>query len=246
MKTLVVWAHPNPDSFTARWARETVAAASGVGEALTSDLYAMGFDPVEGANHFDMQASGFDPLKAQEDLRPPEDVSTEVAKLLAADVAVFHFPLWWFGPPAMIKGWFDRVLVHGALHDVSHRFDKGRLRGKRALFCVSTGADAYESGPSGREGDARLLLWPAAMTLRYLGMTVHEPVFAHGVHGYYKGADKKELETRLKKLLSGQPDLLKTLADRPALPFNSDADFDPHGRLRPDAPQHWPFTRHSR
>jgi NAD(P)H dehydrogenase (quinone) len=243
LNTLVVWAHPNPESFTADWARASVVAAERLGEVRTSDLYGMEFDPVEGARHFGRDARGFDPLKAQEDGAASEDVAREIEKLEWADQVIFHFPFWWFAPPAMMKGWFDRVLVHGRTHDVDNRFDTGRFRDVRALFCVSTGADEDEAGPHGKEGDARLLLWPTAMTLRYLGMTVHEPVFAKGVHGYHTGERRAALDARLSTLLDGQADLIKTLPQRPALPFNADSDFDAQGRLKPGAPEHWPFTR---
>jgi NAD(P)H dehydrogenase (quinone) len=186
-------------------------------------------------------------LKVQEGAaaqgRLPADIAREVAKIEAADSIVFHFPLWWFGPPAILKGWFDRCLVHGRIHDVDHRFDVGRMRGKRALFCVSTGASAVECGPGGKEGEARLLLWPLAYTLRYCGFDVADPLMVHGVHGYFEGAEERALETRLADVLADQARIIATLDRRPAIPFNADADFDATGRLRADAPSHSPFIR---
>ena len=127
-------------------------------EALTSDLYAMSFDAAEGPRHFPAPPLPFDALKAQECGPLPADVVAEVAKLRAADLLILRFPIWWFAPPAMLKGWCDRALAHGHLHDVDNRFDTGRMQGKTVLFCVTTGANASESGPDGREGDTRLLL----------------------------------------------------------------------------------------
>jgi NAD(P)H dehydrogenase (quinone) len=176
--------------------------------------------------------------------RLPEDVAGEVAKIRAADAIVFHFPLWWFAPPAMLKGWTERCLPHGALHDVENRFDRGMLRGKRALFCVTTGAKASEAGPDGKEGETRLLLWPLAYTLRYCGMDVAEPVLVHGVHGYHRGARKAELEARLGRVLAAQGEMIGGLWERPLLPFNADAEFDAEGRLGAGAPSYWPFIRH--
>jgi NAD(P)H dehydrogenase (quinone) len=132
-------------------------------------------------------------------------------------VIVFHFPLWWFGPPAILKGWFDRCLVHGALHDVDNRFDAGRMRGKRALFCVSTGASAVECGPGGKEGETRLLLWPLAYTLRYCGFDVAEPLTVHGVHGYFEGAEERALETRLAEVLADQARIIARSTGRPVI-----------------------------
>jgi NAD(P)H dehydrogenase (quinone) len=248
---LIVLAHPEPASFTAAWARASAEAAKAAGSNVAwSDLYGLGFDPVERRDHYDPTPAPFDPLKGQEAAAAadalPRDVRAEADKIVAADVIILHFPLWWFAPPAIVKGWLDRCLVHGALHDVGNRFDTGRLRGKRALFCVTTGAPAEECGPNGKEGDTRLLLWPLAYTLRYCGMEVLDPLLVHGVHGYMSGAKKEALEARLSGVLSDQKDVLRGLDGRPAIRFNADTDFDATGRLRADAPSHSPFIRHRR
>ncbi len=248
--TLIVLAHPEPGSFNGAWAEATRAACEAVGDTvLTSDLCAMGFDAVESARHYPGWSGAFDPLKAQETAAEagslPEDVAGEVAKLRAADRVVFHFPLWWFAPPAVLKGWFDRVLVHGALHSVEQRFDAGLCRGKSALFCVTTGATEAESGFDGKEGDVRMLLWPAAYTLRYLGFSVREPRVVHGVHGYFEGAEEETLQRRLRGVLAAQTDLIAGFDALPRMRFNADEDFDAEGRLRPDRPSYSPFIRHT-
>ena len=235
-RTLVVLAHPGPTSFNAAWAQASVAATNG----RCHDLHALGFDPAERGAHYGIEGA-FDPLKAQESCPVPRDVAPMVDDLDWAEQVIFHFPLWWFAPPAILKGWFDRVLVHGRVHDIDHRFDRGWHRGKRALFCLTTGATAIESGPGGKEGDVRLLLWPTAYTLRYCGFDIAEPVLVHGVHGYYEGAEEQALQARLAKVLADQPAVVQTLAQRPLWPFNADADFDADGRLKPGAPVHWPF-----
>jgi NAD(P)H dehydrogenase (quinone) len=243
-RILVVSAAPDPDAFTAAWAGATVRAGRDLGhEVALDDLVAEGFDPVESPRHYPGWQGRFDPLIAQETGGQDSDVQTRIAQVRAADWVVFHFPVWWFGPPAILKGWCDRVLAHGQLHDVDHRFDAGMCRGKRALFCVSTGASAEECGPDGKEGNLRLLLWPLAYALRYCGFDVAEPATVHGVHGYWEGAERAALEARLQATLGGQRDLLDGLADRPLWPFNADTDFDATGRLRPDAPEHWPFIK---
>lgn len=241
--TLIVSANPNPESFTAALARASADAARALGDrVLISDLYAMRFQASAG-----MDDPG-DPLKMQEQAAAagtlPADVATEAGKILVADRIVFHFPLWWFGPPAILKGWMDRCLVHGLIHDVANRFDTGRLKGRRALFCVTTGANAAESGPDGKEGDTRLWLQPLAYTLRYCGMDVAEPLCLHGVHGYVSGAGKAGLEARLSRALDAQHQVVATLDRRALLRFNGDGDFDANGRLRPEAPSHSPFIRH--
>ncbi len=235
--TLIVLAHPNPESFTAHWARATATASEALGHTvLWSDLHAQGFDPTK--------HPATDVLKAQEGALPP-DVATEIEKIRAADRIIFHFPLWWFAPPAMLKGWFDRVLAHGHLHDVDNRFDTGLCKHQAALFCVTTGASAEECGPDGKEGDTRLLLWPAAMTLRYCGFQVLEPVIVHGVHGYNRNARLEEMEARLAAALNRQAEVVSGFDAHPRMEFNADSDFTADGRLRSDRQSVTPFIQRS-
>ncbi|MEO0485434.1 MAG: NAD(P)H-dependent oxidoreductase [Pseudomonadota bacterium] len=242
-RALVVSAHPDPASFTAQWAAASAAALAADYEVTRTDLYASGFDPAERAALYTDPPHPFDALKAQAAETSP-DVAHHMADVLAAELLVLHFPLWWFAPPAMIKGWYERVLRHGAVHDTGTRFDTGRKRGGRALFCVTTGADEGESARDGKEGHTRLLLMPLAYTLRYCGFEVYEPLTLHGVHGYHRGARAEALTAKLNRTLDAQAGALATLAQRPLLPFNADTDFDPSGRLRPDAVSHHPFIRH--
>lgn len=250
--TLIVLAHPDNRSFNGAWAKATAKISRELGhEVFWSDLIEMGFDPVERAAHYpaDFGARKFDPLKAQETAARaqvlPPDVLAETDKLTAADRVIFHFPLWWFAPPAILKGWFDRVLVHGEHHDTTNRFDRGKFRGRKALFCVTTGSRAEESAFNGREGDVQMLLWPAAYTLRYLGFTVLLPEVIHGVHGYHKPEARPELEARLSATIQRQRAVLEGFDDRTAMAFNRDEDFGPDGRLLPGRPVHSPFIRHT-
>lgn len=249
--TLIVLAHPEPASFNGAWADATAAACKALGQkVLRSNLVEMGFDPVERAHHYPSAISGtpFDALKAQEAATAqnqlPADVASEIEKLQQADIVIFHFPIWWFAPPAILKGWFDRVLAHGALHTVDRRFDTGQFAGKKALFCVTTGSVAAESAPNGKEGDIQLLLWPTAYTLRYLGMTVLAPEIVHGVHGYHKAEMHQALKARLVATLDRQFDLVAGLPQRAQIQFNADRDFDENGSLKDDRPSYSAFIRH--
>ncbi len=249
--TLIVLAHPDQRSFNGAWAEASRAACLAAGDqVLTSNLVQMGFAPVEAAHHHAdwPQDRAFDPLKAQGHASAagtlPADVTEEIAKLRAADRVIFHFPIWWFAPPAVLKGWLDRVLAHEETHSVDRRFDKGQFRGRHALFCVTTGSRAAESAHNGKEGDIRMLLWPLAYTLRYLGYDVYVPEILHGIHGYHEGENRAALEDRLATALAEQAELIAGLPSRPLLPFNADSDFDAAGRLHPDRPSVTPFIRH--
>ncbi|PYG32484.1 NAD(P)H-dependent oxidoreductase [Pelagimonas varians] len=251
--TLIVLAHPDPRSFNGAWADATEQAALDQGDTvLRSNLCKMGFDPVESAAHYPLwsQADAFDPLKAQEQAAAgsgfPADVQGEIEKLRQADRVIFHFPIWWFAPPAVLKGWFDRVLAHGALHTVDRRFDRGLFKGKTAQFCVTAGAGETECGFDGKEGNLEMLLWPTAYTLRYLGFTILKPKAVFGVHGYFEGQARVDLETRLQSVLRDQGPFLKTLDTRPEVAFNKDTDFDAGGKLRADSPSVSHFIRHTK
>lgn len=103
MRALVVYCHPREGSFTAA-VRDTVLdrlSAAGAEVRLT-DLYARGFQPLlsadEHARYLDCPGN-----------RAP--VAQDCADLAWADTLIFVYPTWWYGLPAMLKGWLDRVLL---------------------------------------------------------------------------------------------------------------------------------------
>ena len=103
MRALVVYCHPDPASFTAA-VRDTVLVqlqAAGA-EIRLHDLYAAGFAPVlsrtEWRGYLDSPAN-----------RVP--VAGETDDLAWCDTLIFVYPTWWYGLPAMLKGWLDRVLL---------------------------------------------------------------------------------------------------------------------------------------
>lgn len=222
---LVVIAHPGPESFTHAWAAASVEGARAAGHAVTGiDLYAEGFDPVA-----------------------PEggpDIAYHVAALKAADHLIVHFPLWWYGPPAMLKGWIDRVLVFGDTYDIDTPFQRGPLRGKRALFCVSAGVRAEQCGPSGRAGEARLQLWPLAHGLRFAGIDVLEPYITPGIDADQSTAQRILMDAQIAQVLGDQAGRMAMLHRLPVWVTNPDSDFDASGQLKPDAPVYSPFIRH--
>ncbi len=189
MNTLIVCAHPEPRSFTAALrdvATDTLRAQGHVVEV--SDLYAMRFNPVAGPDDF---LSRRDPdylnvsLEQRHALQvgslAPE-IARELARLQQADLLIFQFPLWWFGLPAILKGWIDRVFVSGAVYGRSAMFERGKFRGKRALVCVTTGAPSEAFGPQALNGDLLDLLMPLHRgVFGFTGMTVLPPFIGHHV-----------------------------------------------------------------
>lgn len=105
MRVLVVYAHPLSDSFAAAL-RDLVVAKLRAGghEVDLCDLYAESFDPVLTAAERRAYNTSSPDLSA---------VEPHVARLRAAEALVVCFPTWWYGMPAILKGWFDRVWVTG-------------------------------------------------------------------------------------------------------------------------------------
>jgi putative NADPH-quinone reductase len=101
MRVLVVYCHPVPESFCAALrdtAIETLRAGGHAVELI--DLYAENFDPVMGC----------DERRAYNE-RPPADpaLARHIEAIGRAEIVLFVYPTWWYGLPAMLKGWLDRV-----------------------------------------------------------------------------------------------------------------------------------------
>lgn len=250
MNVLIVLAHPEPQSFNAHLARRARDALIGHGHTVElSDLYAANFDPREAAGHFAIRRDPacFDAAAEQrhswDRQALPADVRGELDKILAADLVVLQFPLWWFGPPAILKGWFDRVFVYGGLYSSARRHDRGVCRGKQAMLCVTTGSSAEACAPDGIEGDPELVLWPTLYTLRYVGFTVRRPHLIHGVRSGLAGAEADAQRSRLAIEAEQLTERLLDLERVPLVAFNTDDDWGDDGKLRDTAPVHGPFIR---
>jgi NAD(P)H dehydrogenase (quinone) len=253
MHALILVAHPEPRSFNAHLAATAAAAWRDHGHAATVvDLYAEDFDAREARGHY---RDPLDPVRfdAQREQRHhwrrgtlAPGVERHLALLRSADALVLQFPLWWFGAPAILKGWMDRVFVYGALYSSRQRHEHGPLRGRAALLSVTTGSSAAACAPDGREGDTRLLLWPLMYALRYVGYDVLEPHLIHDVRGDLDGAAALARDARLARRCDAYRARLADWSAWPRVPFNTGADFGPDGALRADAPSHSPFIRHVR
>lgn len=118
MRILVVYCHPLATSFHARLHDDVVSALRSAGHEVDDcDLYAEDFQPVLSA----AERQGYH--RVPDNRQPVRDY---VERLERAEALVFCFPVWCFGLPAMLKGFFDRVLIPGVAFDLS---DPARPRG---------------------------------------------------------------------------------------------------------------------
>jgi NAD(P)H dehydrogenase (quinone) len=105
MHVLLIHCHPRSDSFAAALRDAAVAGLTASGHLVEQcDLYAEHFDPVLSAQqrgaYFDEDANAL-------------GLDDHIAALRRAEALVLVYPTWWFGMPAMLKGWLDRVWLPG-------------------------------------------------------------------------------------------------------------------------------------
>src|SRR5579863_1828568 len=204
-----VLAHPEQQSFNAHLLRSGSAALEAEGWTVSvSDLYSMGFDPCERPEYFNGRAvpARFDVQAEQRHATDagtlPKVVTSELALMDRADLLVLQYPMWWRLPPAMMKGWFDRVLAYGEAYTSKKRFEKGRFVGKRAILSVTVGTSRNTYEYDGRSGDIDLMLWPVNFSLAYVGYDVLDPFIAYGVEAGLRYSDAAAVETRLRGIVS--------------------------------------------
>jgi NAD(P)H dehydrogenase (quinone) len=106
MKISVILAHPNEGSFNhaiARTAKQQLKANGH--ELIFHDLYREKFDPI---------------LTVEEipaDVPLPEDIANHCREIAEAEGIIIIHPNWWGQPPAILKGWVDRVLRSGVAYE---------------------------------------------------------------------------------------------------------------------------------
>ncbi len=138
---IVVRCHPEQDSFNASMATAYCAEVRQHGhEAFERDLYSMGFDPV---------------LKSVERpgmaFRQMPDVASELEIVSRAAVFVLIYPIWFGGPPAMLKGYIERVLGTGAMPlQFKQEAATGVLKNKRLISFTSSATDEHWLATSGQ------------------------------------------------------------------------------------------------
>lgn len=190
---MIVYAHPEPTSLTRELVEVSVQTLQEQGHEVTlSDLYGMHWKAVFDERDFPTRANP-DRLSfvtesghAYSTGQQTADVTSEQQKLLAADTVIFHFPLWWFSMPAILKGWVDRVFAYGLAYGYKdegnrYRYGDGGLKGKRAILSVTVGGPEIDYSPRGINGPLEQLLFPITHgTLFFSGMDV---LPTHAVYG---------------------------------------------------------------
>jgi len=232
MNVLIVYAHPEPKSFNGALRDVAVSRLTQLGHSVqVSDLYALDFNPVAGPDDYVERAEP-DQYEYRTEMKHAlngtgyvPEIQREQEKLRWCQALILQFPMWWFGLPAILKGWADRVMTYGFAYAPGHKFEAGLLKGRRALVSVTTGAHANVLAPDSMDGDIHRLLWPIQNgILRYVGFDVLPSFISHGIGLVDEAARVKILadyQSRLESLWSDDP-----------LFFHPSSDYGPDQRLR--------------
>lgn len=131
MRHALIVTNPKRESLTHAMARAFEAAVTASGHSVVvRDLYAIGFDPR-------LQASE---IPGSKDFAPGADVTAERSLLADATVFAFFYPLWLNAPPAMLKGYFDRVFGMGFAYGPTSRGTVQLLKGRSMISFTTSGA----------------------------------------------------------------------------------------------------------
>lgn len=188
---LIVHAHPEPKSLTSALKNLSVETLTAQGHTVqVSDLYASNWKAVADRGDFLEQARAdrfsyiTESRHAYASGTQCADIAAEQQKLLRADAVLFTFPLWWFGMPAIMKGWVDRVFAYGFAYGVGahggerwgDRYGEGALSARRAMLVTTIGGREPHYSERGVNGRLDDVLWPIQHgMLFYPGMSVLPP-----------------------------------------------------------------------
>ncbi|WP_422132828.1 NAD(P)H-dependent oxidoreductase [Endozoicomonas sp. ALD040] len=135
MNVLVVYAHPNPESYNGALFRMTCEQLTLAGHNVHPlDLYEIEFEArmsrEERLNYMTRNNT--------------DGIENQVAKLKWAEAVVFIYPTWWMGPPAILKGWLDRVWLPGVVATYGPKgLEPGLTRIKKFLIITTQGSSRW-------------------------------------------------------------------------------------------------------
>lgn len=232
MKVHIVHAHSEADSFVAAMKQVLQSQFEADGhEVSVSDLYAKHFNPVASPADFgqrhdaDRLVYGLEQRHNYAGGTLAPDILAEIEPVLAADLLVFTFPIYWFGAPAILKGWFDRVLLSGVCYGGRRVYGRGGLAGKRSFAAMSLGGRENMFGERGIHGELvrGMMRHLFQGTLGYVGTTVLDPFVAYNVPYIAEEARGEQL--------AALREIAAAIDDRAVLPVPRLEDFD--DRLAP-------------
>ncbi|WP_338883908.1 MULTISPECIES: NAD(P)H-dependent oxidoreductase [Xenorhabdus] len=163
MKHMVIYAHPNPKSFNHAIKEKIISEIVKKGEEYHFiSLYDEKFNPVLDSPDFEALHRG--------EVSP--DLVKSQAMVKESDHLIFIYPIWWFGQPAILKGWIDRVFSNGFAYYEDEKTFMPYLTGKSATVYVTLGTEKNILVQNGMEVDHFM----RSMTLGTLELVGISPV----------------------------------------------------------------------
>ncbi len=130
MNHLIIFAHPNSQSFNTALLEKVCEASQTEGvNLIVRNLYQMNFNPVLEWPELSDVFRG----------KVLEEIKQEQQYIQQADLITLIYPLWWMGFPAILKGYFDRVLTHGFAYKTDETGSYGLLQGKKMQQFITIG-----------------------------------------------------------------------------------------------------------
>ncbi|XP_064168435.1 ribosyldihydronicotinamide dehydrogenase [quinone]-like isoform X3 [Anguilla rostrata] len=229
---LIVYAHQSANSFNAAAKDAAVEVLQAQGcKVVLSDLYSMKFkapataeDIIGEPQNSDDFHYGHEAMVALKENKLSTDIIEEHDKVKEANIIIFQFPMYWFGLPAILKGWIDRVFTPGFAFTTEEIYSNGFFKDKKAILSFTTGSHESMFNSSGIHGDMNVTLWPIQNgILHYCGFQVLAPqIFWAPKHA--TAEDRKALLEVWRKRLEGLLEE-KPLAFTPSDCFDGGAGF---------------------
>ncbi len=174
MHVLIVIDHPDPNSLTHALAKRFSEGAVNAGHTVEfADLHAENFDPRW--SMADIEADG----------NAPADILQEQRRIEKSDAVCMVFPLFWFGMPAMLKGWLERVWSWGWAYDQLDDHNKSLQKSRTAVLLVPAGANPDQWEPYPKIEQAMRDIWCTG-TLGYFGFSKKDVHILNGSTGSQK------------------------------------------------------------
>jgi NAD(P)H dehydrogenase (quinone) len=171
---LIILAHPNPESFNHAISKSIEERLVQEGHVVrVRDLYQLGFEPLlslEEWKRYESQAG-----------ETPEDVKTEQAEIQWANHLILIYPTWWWSPPAMMKGYLDRIFTPVFAFEADVAGIRGKLQDKKVSIIQTTGAEESFIKENGMDESVRKLM--GIGIFGFCGMQVANHQFLMGISG---------------------------------------------------------------
>lgn len=224
-KIFIVLSHPEPTSFNHALAETARTTLEAEGHSVqVSDLYAMGFDPINDRRNFttvknpDRLAQAAEENYAAEHNGFNPQIKAEMDKLEWCDVLIFQCPINWFGLPAMLKAWVDKVFASGFAYGGGRWYETGMFRGKKAFLSITTGAPEFMFKEGHIQGDINQILFPVTHGMFFF--TGFTPLESHVVYSAAHGSDDDR-----RAYLEAYAAKLRDLDAIPAIPYPTTAEI---------------------